>query len=216
VPGLGDSQIRVVSRVSSDQEIDRSGPAGVLWTLAGLLAFTLALGLAPAKAEPGAASAEVPLTWPNGVPRPAEKPNLGTFLSLGRKIDVSLSPPPGAAFADYYARLPPNTLRPGSSALTAPGRPLPLAVGSGNLTLAPTLNFGAATPASPYDPRISAPASQRLNPTPGLDASMDLGNVTLDTVLSRPLNRNVDNPVAATGQPAAIRPNMGVDLKLKF
>jgi hypothetical protein len=202
-----------------DRDVARRVPGKGNWTLAGLALLALVLIASAARAEIVrlTVAGDIPLTWPNGIPRPIPKPAPGFFENARQGIDVSLSPSDRATFADLYARLPRTTPAPGASALTAPGRPLPLALGAGgNVTFAPTLNFGAATAASPYDPRIAAPQAQHLNPTPGLNASMALGNVTVDTLLNRPLRANADNLIAPDGKPAAAQPNMGVDLRLKF
>ncbi|MFI4987315.1 MAG: hypothetical protein ACHQF3_07725 [Alphaproteobacteria bacterium] len=85
----------------------------------------------------------------------------------------------------------------------------------GNMTIVPSLQVLGLPPVNASDVRISAPHDPRFNPSPGLDAVVDLGQLTLDARLIQPL-RAADTRGAPDTRYLGDRGNIGVDMKLKF
>ncbi len=85
----------------------------------------------------------------------------------------------------------------------------------GNMTIVPSLELLGLPPANAYDARISAPHDLRLTPSPGIDAVVQLGMLTLDARLNQPL-RTPDTKSAPDTRYLGDRSNFGVDMKLKF
>lgn len=84
-----------------------------------------------------------------------------------------------------------------------------------NVTVAPSLRLRDLPPAGSKDILTSAPRDPRFNPTPGLKATIDLGDVTLDTKLNQPF-KNGDANTVPGGPPTTDRAKVGVDMRLKF
>jgi hypothetical protein len=86
---------------------------------------------------------------------------------------------------------------------------------TGDLALVPSLQVVGLPSADPNLVRMSAPHEPRITPTPGLDAVMTLGDVTLDARVNQPL-RAIETKTSPDTRPLADRSNFGVDMKLKF
>ena len=86
---------------------------------------------------------------------------------------------------------------------------------AGDLMIVPSLEMVGLPSADPNLVRMAAPHDPRLTPTPGLDAVMSLGDVTLDAKVNQPL-RAVETKTSPDTRPLADRSNFGVDMKLKF
>lgn len=86
---------------------------------------------------------------------------------------------------------------------------------AGNLTIMPSLALLGLPAADPNLVRMSAPHDPRLTPTPGIDAVMQFGDMTLDAKLNQPL-RTVETKLTPDTRTLPDRSNFGVDMKFKF
>ena len=86
---------------------------------------------------------------------------------------------------------------------------------AGDMSFVPSLEMVGLPPVDPNLVRMSAPHDPRVTPTPGLDATMSFGDVTLDAKVNQPL-RAVETKTSPDTRPLADRSNFGVDMKLKF
>ena len=164
-----------------------------------------------------AAGASAKTTFPADPPIPVPKP-----LAVGVTRALELSPLPEAD-ANYIALgsqppfsndvlrgVPPAEERTNNIwRLDVPRLP--------DMTLAPWLRLNAPTTSNPNDIRIAPPQDQHFDPTPGLDATMDLGDVTLGTKLNQSLKGGGSAPrIGPDGRLTTDSTNVGVDMKMKF
>ena|SRR5271167_4048527 len=82
-------------------------------------------------------------------------------------------------------------------------------------TVTPSLRFDGNGTTNPNDIRESPPRDQEFNPSPGLNAAIDLGDMTLGTNFSQSLKGSGPR-IGADGRPTSDGTSVGVDMKMKF
>jgi hypothetical protein len=182
----------------------------------GWLARALLAGLMGCSAA-GAVSART--AFPADPPIPVQKPG---FAGAARTIELPsvLSPfaspdAPGDAATGSEAPLsnqfPGGAARQGDAngALRVEIPALP------KTTVSPSLRLDGNGTTNPNDIRVAPPRDQEFNPTPGLNATVDLGDMTLGTNLSQSL-KGTGPRIGSDGRPTGDGTSVGVDMKMKF
>ncbi|HYB08745.1 MAG TPA: hypothetical protein VEJ16_03645 [Alphaproteobacteria bacterium] len=155
-----------------------------------------------------------PVDPPIPVPKPGTSPTART-IELPSVLSPFASPDtPDGTTAEGQApradKLPGDATGQGKNAdlrLEFPAGP--------KTTVTPTLRLDGNGTTNPNDIRVSPPRDQEFNPAPGLGASVDLGDVTVDANVSQPLKGSGPR-IGPDGRVTSDGTNVGVDMKMRF
>jgi hypothetical protein len=179
---------------------------------AALAVAAMLLGLV----DPLAQASESRFVGPPPIPVP-KPPIIGeTTTPEAPRLTIPPVALPQAPFADPASQLPLAAPRTDQTAISDPNKPPQFVIHDApTMTLVPSLRLDNSEPGNPHDVLVAPPQGQRFNPTPGLKATMDLGDLSVDTTVSQPL-KGGDNRFTPDGRSTGERPKLGVDLKMKF